>query len=181
MSTRKQDRNPRLRSSSVRPRRPPSRSPPWPLPRAGETGDIGPMRPRSRPLLVLAFVLVMAALMYVQAPPSPKPSRALKETAERLKAYYRERPPPVGWKIAGIAVSEGEVWVEMILPKSLRDMPYEAVATALGGQCPMRSDVAWRVLGPDQTIEVRGSAPEGRTLAAVDCRAFMAEIRKVDP
>ena len=139
------------------------------------------MRPRPRPLLVLAFVLVMAVLLYVQAPPSPKPSRALKEAAERLKAYYRERPPPVGWKITGIAVSEGEVWVEMVLPKSLPDMPYEAVATALGGQCPIRSDVAWRVLGPNQTIEVRGSAPTGQTLAAVDCRAFTAGIRRVDP
>ncbi|MCH7865961.1 MAG: hypothetical protein IIC56_12195, partial [Proteobacteria bacterium] len=83
------------------------------------------MRPRPRPLLVLAFILIMAALLYVQAPPSPKPSRALKEAAERLKAYYREQPLPFGWKIAGIAVSEGEVWVEMVLPKSLRDMPYE--------------------------------------------------------
>ncbi len=139
------------------------------------------MRPRPRPLLVLAFVLIMAALLYVRAPPSPKPSRALKETAERLKAYYRERPPPVGWKIAGVAVSEGEVWVEMRLPKSLADMPYEVVVTALGGQCPMRSDVAWRVLGPDQTIEVRGKTAGRKPFVAVDCRAFMAGIRRVDP
>ena len=139
------------------------------------------MRPRPRPLLVLAFILIMAALMYVQAPPSPKASRALKEAAERLKAYYRERPPPVGWKIAGIAVSEGEVWVEMDLPKSLADMPYEVVAAALGGQCPMRSDVAWRVLGPDQTIEVRGKTPGQKPFVAVDCRAFIAGIRRVDP
>ena len=139
------------------------------------------MRPRPRPLLVLAFVLIMAVLLYVQAPPSPKPSRALKEAAERLKAYYRERPPPVGWKIAGIAVREGAVWVEMDLPKPFMDMPYEAVATALGGQCPMRSDVAWRVLGPDQEIEVRGTASTGKALAAVNCRAFRAKIRRVAP
>ena len=139
------------------------------------------MRPRSRPLLVLAFVLVMAALMYVQAPPSPKPSRALKEAAERLKAYYREQPLPFGWKIAGIAVRQGEVWVDMDLPKAFMDMPYEAVATALGGQCPARSDVAWGVLGPKQEIEVRGSAPTGKILAAVNCRAFRTEIRRVDP
>ncbi len=139
------------------------------------------MRPRPRPLLVLAFILIMAALLYVQAPPSPKPSRALKEAAERLKAYYREQPPPVGWKIAGIAVRQGEVWVDMDLPKAFMDTPHEAVATALGGQCPVRSDVAWRVLGPDQEIEVRGSAPTGKILAAVNCRAFRTEIRRVDP
>ena len=139
------------------------------------------MRPRPRPLLVLAFILIMATLLYIQAPPSPKPSRALKEAAERLKAYYRERPPPVGWKIAGITVREGEVWVEMDLSKSLPDMPYEAIATALGGQCPIRSDIAWRVLGPDQTIEVRGKTAGQKPFVAVDCRAFMAGTRRVDP
>ena len=74
------------------------------------------MRPRPRPLLVLGFVLIMAALMYVQAPPNPQLSRALKDAAERLKAYYRGNPVPENWKISGVSTGADDVWVDFSLP-----------------------------------------------------------------
>ncbi len=76
------------------------------------------MRPRPKPLMVLCFVLLMAAIMYVQSPPSPGPSRALKDAAARMKAYFPENPPPKGWQIAAISTRAGAVWVDIKLPEA---------------------------------------------------------------
>ncbi len=133
------------------------------------------MRPRPRPLLVLGFVLIMAALMYVQAPPNPQLSRALKDASEHLKAYYRETPVPEGWEIAGISARNGKVWVDMVLPGSEAAALVKAAPgkgdQILGVYCPPRSDMVWRILSETQGIEVRGLGPGGKAVLAVDCRA----------
>ncbi|MEE9316881.1 MAG: hypothetical protein V3U48_01170 [Rhodospirillales bacterium] len=133
------------------------------------------MRPRPRPLLVLGFVLIMAALMYVQAPPNPQLSRALKDAEKHLKAYYRETPVPEGWEITGISSRNGKVWVDMVLPGSqaaalVNSAPGKGDQT-LGVYCPPRTDMVWRILSETQGLEVRGLDPGGKAVLAVDCRA----------
>ena len=133
------------------------------------------MRPRRRPLLVLGFVLIMAALMYVQAPPNPRLSRALKDAEKHLKAYYLETPVPEGWKITGISARNGKVWVDIALPGPqaaalVKADPGKGEQT-LGVHCPPRTDMVWRILSETQGIEVRGLGPGGKAVLAVDCRA----------
>ena len=133
------------------------------------------MRPRPRPLMVLCFVLLMAAVMAIQSPPSPGPSRALKDGAARMKAYFPENPPPNGWQIAAISTHDGAVWVDIRLPKAeaafLAKPPFLALNQALGRQCPPKDDIVWRVLTPTQDIEIRAMAGGERALLAVSCRA----------
>ena len=135
------------------------------------------MRPRPRPLLVLGFVLIMAALMYVQAPPNPHVSRALKDSSQRLKAYYRENPVPEGWKISEISVRDGKVWVDMVLPgpeaAALAGAAPERGGQTLGVHCPPRTDIVWRILSETQGIEIRGLGPGGKAFLAVDCRTLI--------
>ncbi len=134
------------------------------------------MRPRPKPLMVLCFVLLMAAIMYVQSPPSPGPSRALKDAAARMKAYFPENPPPKGWQIAAISTRVGAVWVDIKLPEAevafLSKPPFQALNQALGHQCPPKDDIVWRVLTPTQDIEIRAMAGGEKALLAVSCRAF---------
>ena len=134
------------------------------------------MRPRPKPLMVLCFVLLMAAIMYVQSPPSPGPSRALKDAAARMKAYFPENPPPKGWPIAAISTRAGAVWVDIKLPEAeaafLSKPPSLAFNQALGRQCPPKDDIVWRVLTPTQDIEIRAMAGGEKALLAVSCRAF---------
>ncbi len=133
------------------------------------------MRPRPRPLMVLSFVLLMAAIMFVQLPPSPGPSRALKDAAARMKAYFPENPPPKGWQVATISTRAGAVWVDLKLPEaeaaSLSKPPFQALNQALGRQCPPKDDIVWRVLTPTQDIEIRAMAGGEKALLAVSCRA----------
>ena len=56
--------------------------------------------------------------MYVQAPPNPQLSRALKDAEKHLNAYYRETPVPEGWEITGIFTGTDEVWVDLSLPRT---------------------------------------------------------------
>ncbi len=134
------------------------------------------MRPRPKPLIVLCFVLLMAAIMVIQSPPSPGPSRALKDAAAQMKAYFPENPPPKGWQIAAISTRAGAVWVDMRLPEaeaaSLSIPPFQALNQALGRQCPSKDDIVWRVLTSTQDIEIRGVRAEGKVLISVNCRAF---------
>ena len=134
------------------------------------------MRPLPRPLMVLYFVLLMAAIMYFQSPPSPGPSRALKNAAARMKAYFPEIPPPKGWQIAAISTRTGAVWVDIKLPEAeavfLSKPPSLALNQALGRQCPPKDDIVWRVLTPTQDIEIRAMAGGEKALLAVSCRAF---------
>lgn len=127
--------------------------------------------------MVLCFVLLMAAVMFIQSPPSPGPSRALKDGAARMKAYFPEHPPPKGWRIAAISTRDGAVWVDMRLPKEeetfLSKPPFPALNRALGRQCPPKDDIVWRVLTPAQDIEIRAIVGGGRALLAVSCRARM--------
>ncbi len=133
------------------------------------------MRPRPRPLMVLGFVLLMAAIMVVQSPPSPGPSRALKDAAARMKAYVPENPPPQGWQVATISTRAGTVWVDLKLPEaeaaSFSKPPFQALNQALGRQCPPKDDIVWRVLTPTQDIEIRAIAGGEKALLAVSCRA----------
>ena len=133
------------------------------------------MRPRPRPLMVLCFVLLMAAIMVIQSPPSPGPSRALKDGAARLKTYFQEIPPPKGWQIAAISTRAGAVWVDLRLPEAeaafLSKPPSLALNQALGRQCPPKDDIVWRVLTPTQDIEIRAMAGGEKAFLAVSCRA----------
>ncbi len=126
--------------------------------------------------MVLCFVLLMAAIMVVQSPPSPGPSRALKDAAARMKAYFPEYPPPKGWQIAAISTRAGAVWVDLKLPEaeaaSLSKPPFQALSQALGRQCPPQDDIVWRVLTPTQEIEIRAIAGGEKALLAVSCRAL---------
>ncbi len=135
------------------------------------------MRPRPRPLLVLGFVLIMATLMYVQAPPNPQLSRALKDAEKHLKAYYRENPVPENWKITGVSTGADEVWVDLSLPRTeaeaLIQGPRDKTVEIIGAQCPARSDVVWRVILPDQGIEIRARPTGKEPFIAVNCRAFV--------
>ncbi|MCH7937444.1 MAG: hypothetical protein IH994_10220 [Proteobacteria bacterium] len=134
------------------------------------------MRPRPKPLMVLCFVLLMAAIMAIQSPPSPGPSRALKDAAARMKAYFPENPPPKGWQVAAISTRAGAVWVDLRLPEpeaaSLSRPPFQALKQALGRQCPPQDDIVWRVLSPTQDIEIRAMAGGERAILAVSCRAL---------
>ncbi len=133
-------------------------------------------RRRPQPLLVLAFVLVMAALMFARDPPVSGPGPGLKAAQGRLKAYYREHPPGNDWVIAAIAIREGEVWVDLGLPgkqaAALTEGPREKMLDALRAHCPPKSDPAWSVLLMTQDIEIRGHDAGGKAFAAVSCRAF---------
>ena len=126
--------------------------------------------------MVLCFVLLMAAIMVVQSPPSPGPSRALKDAAARMKAYFPENPPPKGWQVATISTRAGAVWVDLKLPEaeaaSLSKPPFQALNQALGRQCPPKDDIVWRVLTPTQDIEIRAMAGGEKALLAVSCRAL---------
>ena len=134
------------------------------------------MRPRPKPLMVLCFVLLMAAIMYVQSPPSPGPSRVLKDAAARMKAYFPENLPPKGWQIAAISTSVGAVWVDIKLPEAegafLSKPPSLALNQALGPQCPPKDDIVWQVLTPTQDIEIRAMVGGEKALLAVSCRAL---------
>jgi len=112
------------------------------------------------------FVLLMAALLYAREPPSPRPSRALKEAAERLKAYYRETPSPDGLAVVAVDVRGGEVWVDVRAPAR----PGADLAGEIEARCPPASDVAWRLLADHQIIQVRAVTGSGQALVAVDCR-----------
>jgi hypothetical protein len=126
--------------------------------------------------MVLCFVLLMAAIMYVQSPPSPGPSRALKDAAARMKAYFLEKTPPKGWQIAAIFTRAGAVWVDMRLPEAetalLSKPPFLALNQALGHQCPPKDDIMWQVLTPTQDIEIRAIVGDEKALLAVSCRAL---------
>ena len=80
---------------------------------------IPPMRRRRpQPLLVLGFVLVMAALMFAAGLPDPGPGPGLKAAEGRLKVYYQEHPPGNEWRLIEIAARGGEVWVDLGLPRT---------------------------------------------------------------
>ena len=118
----------------------------------------------------------MAAIMFVQSPPSPGPSRVLKDAAARMKAYFPEKPPPKGWQIAAIFTRVGAVWVDIKLPEAeavfLSKPPSLALNQALGRQCPPNDDIVWRVLTPTQDIEISAMAGSEKALLAVSCRAL---------
>ena len=123
-------------------------------------------RRRPQPLLFLAFVVVMGELMYAKKQPVSESSLGLKVAAQRLKVYYQETPPPKDWTIAEIAPRSGEVWIDITIP--------ETQAKALGklrDLCPPKSDQAWSVLLATQDIEIRSLGADGKSLAAVSCRA----------
>jgi hypothetical protein len=126
--------------------------------------------------MVLCFVLLMAAIMFVQSPPNPGPSRALKDAAARMKAYFPENPPPKGWQIAAISTRVGAVWVDIKLPEAeaafLSKPPSLALNQPLGRQCPPKDDIVWRVLTPIQDIQIRAMAGGEKALLAVSCRAL---------
>jgi hypothetical protein len=126
--------------------------------------------------MVLCFVLLMAAIMFVQSPPSPRPRRVLKDAAARIKAYFPQNPPPKGWQIAAISTRVGAVWVDIKLPEAevafLSKSPSLALNQALGRQCPPKDDIVWRVLTPTQDIEIRSMAGSEKALLAVSCRTF---------
>ena len=132
-------------------------------------------RRRPQPLLVLAFVLVMAALMFAADLPGPGPGPGLKAAQGRLKVYYLEHPPGNDWAVIEIAARGGEVWVDLGLPgtqaAALIKGPREKMLGALRAHCPPRSDPAWSVLKQTQDIEIRGLTADGKALAAVSCRA----------
>ena len=132
-------------------------------------------RRRPQPLLVLAFVLVMAALMFAADLPGPGPGPGLKAAQGRLKVYYLEHPPGNDWRLIEIAARNGEVWVDFALPgtqaAALTQGAGEKILAALRGHCPPPSDPAWSVLLQTQDIEIRGLGADGKALAAVSCRA----------
>jgi len=135
------------------------------------------MRPRPRPLLVLGFVLAMAAVWAAYAPPSPTMGRALKDAEARLKDLYRSHPLPPGWRLTEVSVvsRRHEVWVDLRLADAaaaaLADRAPPAIAAAVARQCPPKGDPVWRILQPRQQIELRAATEAGRVLAAVNCRA----------
>lgn len=132
-------------------------------------------RRRPQPLLVLAFVIVMGAVMYAKDVPVTGSTMGLNVAANRLAVFYREAPPPDGWAVAEIAVHPGEVWVDLTLPEPMAAGIYherrKPLLNALYGQCPPKADKAWTVLLKTQDIQVRGLAPGGNALTAVSCRA----------
>jgi hypothetical protein len=125
--------------------------------------------------MVLCFVLLMAAIMFIQSPPSPGPSRALKDAAAQMKAYVPENLPPKGWNAAAVTTRDGTVWVDLKLPDAdaalLFGGPFSALRMALGRYCPPKDHMVWRILKPDQDIEIRASARGEKALVAVSCRA----------
>ncbi|MBC8338274.1 MAG: hypothetical protein H8E39_06250 [Alphaproteobacteria bacterium] len=142
------------------------------LARGSKTIFNTPMRRRRpQPLLVLAFVLLMGAVMYSQKTPVTESSLGLKVASTRLKVYYTGTPPPNGWAISAIAPRDGEVWIDLVLPDGPASTPFDALLEKLGSQCPPKTDAAWSVLKPTQDIEVRGLDKTGKALAAVSCRA----------
>ena len=132
-------------------------------------------RRRPQPLLVLAFVMVMAALMFAADLPGPAPDPGLKAAQGRLRVYYGNHPPGNDWQLIEIAVRAGEVWVDLGLPgtqaAALIQGADEKMLAALRGHCPPRSDPAGSVLLQTQDIEIRGVGADGKALAAVSCRA----------
>ena len=134
-------------------------------------------RRRPQPLLFLAFVVIMGALMFANDLPVTNSNVGLKTAAGRLKVYYQETPPPMDWAIAAIAPRAGEVWVDLTLPDVLAaaflHTPRKKLLEALKSQCPPKADKAWSVLLETQDIEVRGLSPEGKALAAISCRAAL--------
>lgn len=135
------------------------------------------MRPRPRPLLVLGFVVAMAALWIARAPPNPTLARALKDGEARLRQFYRERPLPTGWRLAGVsAVSRRqEVWVDVRLAAdaaaALAAQPPATTAAAIAGLCPPATDPVWRIIHRRQEIEIRAAGEGGGAVVAVNCRA----------
>jgi len=133
-------------------------------------------RHRPQPLLVLAFVVAMGALMFAKDLPTSKSTLGLTTAAGRLKVFYAEHPPGNDWQIAGIAVRAGAVWVDLAWPQTqaaaLSQGPREKMLAALRAQCPPASDPAWSVLKKTQDIEIRGLNANKKALAAVSCRAF---------
>ena len=135
------------------------------------------MRPRPRPLLVLGFVLAMAAVWVAYSPPSPTMGRALKDTEARLNEFYRGRALPPGWRLAEVSVvsRRHEVWVDVRLAETaaaaLAERSRPAIAAAVARLCPPNGDPVWRILQPRQEIEVRAATESGQVLAAVNCRA----------
>ncbi len=136
-------------------------------------------RRRPQPLLVLAFVLVMAGLMFAADLPGPGPGPGsgpgLKAAQGRLKVYYGTHPPGNDWQLIEIAARDGEVWVDLGLPgtqaAALIEGPREKMLAALRAHCPPKSDPAWKVLLMTQDIEIRGLGPGRKAFAAVSCRA----------
>ncbi len=125
-------------------------------------------RRKPQPILVLAFVLLMGAVMYVKDLPNPEPVLGLKVATGRLKVYYTEQPPGAGWRVQDITIQGNAVWVDFAFPQK----PGDRISGALGARCPNRSDAVWKVLLQTQDIEVRGLTPEGRVIAAISCRAL---------
>ena len=134
-------------------------------------------RRRPKPLLFLAFVVIMGALMYANDLPVTTSNVGLKTAAGRLKVYYQETPPPMEWAVAAISVRDGEVWVDLTLPDAMAaaflHVPRKKMLEALKNQCPPKTDKAWTVLLKTQDIEVRGLSPEGKARAAVSCQAAL--------
>ncbi len=132
-------------------------------------------RRRPQPLLVLAFVVAMGALMYAKKQQVYEPSLGLKVAAQRLKVYYQDSPPPKDWTIAEIAPRSGEVWIDFRIPEgqvaALGKEAGERILGTLLDLCPPKSDQSWSVLLKTQDIEIRGLGADGRSLAAVSCRA----------
>jgi len=128
-------------------------------------------RRRPQPLLVLAFVLLMGGVMFAKKVPVSEQGMGLKMAATRLRVYYKESPPPKGWTVAEIASRKGEVWVDLVLSEIPAAALLDALPVTLRGQCPPKTDAAWSVLLPAQDIEVRGLGANGKSLAAVSCRA----------
>lgn len=135
------------------------------------------MRPRPRPLLVLGFVLAMAALWIARPPPSPTLSRALKDAEAKLKDHYRLHPPPAGWTLTGVVARarQSEIWVDFAVaaghPGLTAGKPYRALAETMAGLCPAKADPVWRLLAKRQEIEVRAVSDDRGVLVAVNCRA----------
>lgn len=134
-------------------------------------------RRRPQPLLFLAFVVVMGALMFAKKQPVTEPGLGLKVAAQRLLVYYRESPPPKDWTIAEISPRSGEMWIDFTIPedqaRAQGKAPGERILRALMGLCPPKSEQAWSVLLKTQDIQVRGLGADGRSLAAVSCRAAL--------
>ena len=118
---------------------------------------IPPMRRRRpQPLLVLGFVLAMAALMFAAGLPDPGPGPGLKAAEGRPKVYYQEHPPGNDWRLIEIAARGGEVWVDLGLSgtqaAALIQGADEKMLAALRGHSPPSSDPAWSVLLQTQDI-----------------------------
>jgi len=129
-------------------------------------------RRRPQPLLVLAFVMLMGLLMYVQKLPTSEPVLGLKMASGRLPVYYTEHPPGAGWSVRSIAIQDRAVWVDFGFPSGLSRQSAATVQQALRSRCPINTDDAWSVLLKTQDIEVRGLAPDGKVIAAISCRAL---------